>query len=200
MNRQTFSVARSLKRKLLVPLLLIGAALATATAWGIYAKFHNQLVSRVRMRAETVANSVNYAAESVSRPGELQRIVTAIGPEEEVNLIVVAGGRPARVLGSTRNAWLGQALTELPATHVVEDLEQAIQTRRSHQHLDLETAQFNFTSPLLLSRPELADRSLTDGAVMVHIDMRPTEAAIRQLTLEFAAAFLAALGILATLG
>jgi PAS domain S-box-containing protein len=200
MNNHAFSAARSLRRKLLLPLLLIGVAFAAATVWGIYAKFHKQLAERLRQRAELIANSVNYAAESVSRPGELQRIVTTIGAEEEVSLIVVVGGHPARVLATTRNAWLGQALTELPVKEVAEDLEEAIQTRQSQHRLHLETDQFDFTSPILLSRPDLTDRSLTDGAVMVHLDMRATQAAIRQLTLELSTAFLAALLLFAALG
>jgi PAS domain S-box-containing protein len=200
MNCHAFSAARSLRRKLLLPLLLIGAAFAAATVWGIYAKSQKQLAERLRLRAETLANFVNYAAESVLHPGVLQRIVTALGAEEEVSFIVVVGGHPARVLATTRNAWLGQALTELPAKEVAEDLEEAIQTRQSQHRLHLETAQFDFTAPLLLSQPQLADRSLTDGAVMVHLDMRATQAAIRQLTLEFSATFLAALVILAALG
>ncbi len=200
MNSPASSVARSLKRKLLLPLLLIGAVVATATVWGIYANSQRQLAEKLRRRGELIANSVNYAAESMSRTGELQRFVAAIGAEEEVSLIVVVGGRPARVLATTRSAWLGKALTELPAKDVAEDLKEAIQTRRSHHHLHIETAQSDFTSPLFLSQPELADRSLIDGAVMVHLDLRPTQAAVRQMAIEFSVAFLAVLGIFAALG
>jgi PAS domain S-box-containing protein len=200
MNSQAFSVARSLKRKLLLPLLLVGAALAAATVWGICAKSQKLLAEKLRLRAELVASAVIYAAESVSQPGELQRIVAAIGAEEAVSLIVVVGGRPARVLAATRTAWLGRALTALPVKAVAEDLAEAIQTRQSHSHLHLDMAQVDVTSPLLLSRPELADQSLTGGAVMVRLDLRPTQAAMRQLTLEFSTAFLATLVILAALG
>jgi PAS domain S-box-containing protein len=200
MNNPAFSVARSLRRKLLLPLLLIGAAFAAATVWSIYAQSQKRLAERLRQRTELIANLVNYAAENVSRSGELQNIVTAIGAEEGVNLIVVVGGHPARVLAATRNAWFGQALTELPVKEVAEDLKEAIQTRQSRHHLHLETDQFDFTSPILLSRPELADQSLTDGAVMVHLDPRATQAAIWQLTLQFSIAFITALLLFAALG
>src|ERR1035437_1065039 len=134
MINPAFSAARSLRRELLLPMLLISAAFAAATVWSIHAQSQKLLAEKLRQRAELIANLLNYAAESVSRPGELQRLVTAIGAEEEVSLIVVVGGHPARVLATTRNAWLGQALTELPVKEMAEDLEQAIQTRQSHNH------------------------------------------------------------------
>jgi len=200
MNRVAFWVNRSLKRKLLLPLLLLGAALAVVTVWGIHAEFQSQILERVRLRGELVANLINYGAESVSRPGELQRIVAAIGADEEVDLIVVVGGQPARVLASTRNAWLGQTLAELPVNGMGGDLGKTIQTRQSHHQLHLESARFDFTAPLLLSQPDLADRSLTDGAVMVHLDMRPSQAAMHRLTIGLSATVLAGLTILAGFG
>ncbi len=200
MNRVVFWVSRSLKRKLLLPLLLLGAALAAVTIWGIHVEFQKQMLERVRQRGELVANLVNYAAESVARPGELQRIVAAIGADEEVDLIVVVAGHPARVLASTRSVWLGKTLAELPVKEVGEDLEKAIQTRQSHHRVHLESAQFDVTAPLLLSQPDLAGRSLTDGAVMVHLDMRPTQVAMRRLTIALSAAVLAGLVILAGFG
>lgn len=200
MNRAGLWAARSLRRKLLLPLLLIGASVASATVWSIYAKFQNELVGRMRTRAELAANAVSDAAGAVSRPGALQRVVTALGAEEEIGLIVVVGGRPARVLATTRNAWLGKPLTELPAKEVVDILEEAIKARQSEGHVH-PPALFDFASPLLLSQVELADRSLlTDGAIMVRLDVRATQAAMRRLTVEFSAAFLAVSVILGALG
>ncbi len=200
MNRQTFPVSRSLRRKLLLPLLLLGVVLAAATAWGIYAQFQNQMVGRVRMRAEMVAHAVNYAAESISTPGELQRLVTAIGAEEEVNQIVVVGGRPPRVLASTRSAWLGVALGELPAAGVAEGLAGAIQSRQSQGHFHPAVDEYHLSAPLLLAQAELADRSLVDGAVTVVLDLRAAQAAMRRLALECTTAFAIGLVLLAALG
>ena len=87
MSSLVASTKRSLKSKLLLPLLLVGAALAAVSVWGVYAEARQQLVGKLRLRAKLIANAVNYAAESVARAGELQRIVAAIGAEEEVNLV-----------------------------------------------------------------------------------------------------------------
>jgi len=93
MTHTTHSI-RSLKRKLLLPLLLLGAGVAALVLWGIHHTSQQQLTDKLSQRAELVANMVNYATESISRPGELQRIVTAVGAEQEILDIVVAGGTP----------------------------------------------------------------------------------------------------------
>jgi len=202
MNRVVVWLNRSLKRKLLLPLplLLFGAAVAAVTVWGIHADFQKQMLERVRLHAQLVANFVNYAAESVSRPGELQRIVAAIGADDDIDLIVVVAGHPARVLASTRNAWLGKTSAELPVNDMGADLEAATQTRQSYHHYHPESAQYGLAAPLLLSQPGLANLSLTSGAVMVYLDMRPTQVAMRRLAFALSAAFLAALVILTGFG
>ena len=92
------SVFRSLTRKVLLPLLLIGGAVVTLAVWSIEHESREQLEQQLQQRAELLAGLVNYAAASVSLPGELQRIVIAAGAEPDVLEIVVVGGRPSRVM------------------------------------------------------------------------------------------------------
>ncbi|MDQ3622577.1 MAG: response regulator [Verrucomicrobiota bacterium] len=191
---------RSLKRKLLAPVLLISAAVAGLAVWGIHNTSRKQLVEKLRQRAELLAHTVNYAAENVSQESDLDRIVSAIGGEAEVSLVVVVAGIPARVLATTRKAWLGKTLEELPARDVVKDLQQTIRGRKSHGYLDVENAEFTFSSRLLLTHPHGANQSLMEGAVIVHLDVRPTYAEIRRRSLQFAAAFLAILAGLSGVG
>ncbi|MBI5505918.1 MAG: response regulator [Deltaproteobacteria bacterium] len=193
-------VARSLRRKILQPLIVVGVALSLAGVWGTYVVSRNLVISKVRLRAELLANSLNYAAESISRQGELQRVVTALGAEKEVSLIIVAGGHPARIMASTRVAWLGEPLDTLPVDNAADDFARAVRTRHSSSHYHGGTGRFDFTSPLLLSQPELAAGPLVDGAVIVHLDLRPSQAAIRRLTVEFSLALLSALLLLSALG
>ena len=126
----------SLMRKMLLPLLLAGAAGAVAAIWMTERRTEQQLAEQLRQRAELAANMLNYAAEVISRPGELQRIVTAIGADRDILDIVVAGGHPARVLASTKGVWLGKPLAELPAGEVADDLREAIRKRASHHHFN----------------------------------------------------------------
>jgi len=106
---------RSLKSKILLPLLLAGTVLCLMVLWGIYLTFQDSLTDKLRQRAELVANMVSYAAESTSRAGELQRIVTAIGADKDVLEIIAVAGTPPRVIASTRFVWLGKPLTDLTA-------------------------------------------------------------------------------------
>ena len=194
------AVFRSLKRKLLLPLLLIGGAVAVLAVVDFEHESRRQLEGKVRQRAELVANMVNYAAESVSRSGELQRLVTATGAESDLLEIVVAGGQPARVLASTKSVWLGQRLGELPGRDLADDLQRTIQLRTPQQRFNTAGHRFVFASPLILSPAAVADGVLAESAVVVHLDTRPMEAAVRQASLEFSAIFLGGLALLVMLG
>jgi hypothetical protein len=83
------SVSRPLRGKLLLPLMGLGILLIILTIWGVNRRLQQQLVEKLSYRAELIANTVNYVAEGVSRSGELQRIVTALGAEHEVEFIIV---------------------------------------------------------------------------------------------------------------
>ena len=191
---------RSLKRKLLLPLVLIGGAVAVLAVLGIHRESRRQLERQVRQRAELVANVVNYAAESVARSGELQRLVTATGAESDVLEIVVVGGKPARVLASTKSVWLGQRLDELPGPDLADDLSRAIRLRSTQQHFNAAGQRFVFASPLILSPGAVANGVLAESAVVVHVDTRSLEAAVRQASMEFSAIFLGGLALLLVLG
>jgi len=191
---------RSLRRKLLLPMLVLGAAVVALAVWGIRREAHRQLADKVQQRATLVANMVNYAAESMTRPGELQRLVTATGAEPDILEIVVVGGQPARVLASTKSARLGRELAELPGPDFADDLAPTIRLRAARQHFSGADQRFVFASPLLLSPAAQADGTLAESAVIVHVDTRPMQAAIRRSSLEFAGIFLGGLGLLLGLG
>ncbi|MGB8168671.1 MAG: hypothetical protein WCF18_14335, partial [Chthoniobacteraceae bacterium] len=110
----TIRFPRSLKSKLLLPLLLTGIAIAALAIAGIERESRQYLEAQLQQRAELIAHMVNYAAESVSRPGELQRMVTAIGSERDVLDILVVGGVPSQVLASSQAERIAQLLTDLP--------------------------------------------------------------------------------------
>ncbi|MCE9609788.1 MAG: response regulator [Chthoniobacter sp.] len=191
---------RSLRRKLLLPLLLLGAAVIALAVWGIQRESHRQLADKVQQRAALVANMVNYAAESMTRPGELQRLVTATGAEPDILEIVVVGGQPARVLASTKSARLGRELAELPGPDFADDLAPTILRRAPRQHFSGAEQRFVFASPLVLSPAAQADGALAESAVIVHVDTQPMQAAIRRSSLEFAGIFFGGLALLLGLG
>ena len=191
---------RSLRSKLLLPLVLTGVAVAALALWGIQRQERQQMEAQLQLRAELIAHMVNYAAESVSRPVELQRIVAAIGADPDVIDIVVAGGEPVRVLASTRTGWFGKLLTDLPGAEFADDLRQAIRTRVSHHHFNAAEHLLDFSAPLLLSQHDLAGGERSAGAVTVHMDTRPMLTALGKSVRELSAIFLAGLLLLGMLG
>ncbi len=177
-------VSRSLERKLLLPLLVLAAVAATIAIGFTEQRAQQRLAEQMLRRAELAANMLNYAAESISRPGELQRIVTSVDAERDVLQIVIVGGDPVRVLASTRDAWRGKLLAELPHDEVAHELREAIRTRATQHHYDQTRHVFDFSSPMSLRRPDPAALSLSDGAIVVHLDTRPMEATIQEETIR----------------
>ncbi len=191
---------RSIRRKLLGPLLAAGLLASVASVIVIREDFSRTLMLRLRQRAELIADMVNHTAESISRPGELQRVVAAVGAEPEVNLILVVAGQPARVIACTRQSWLGQNLEDLPFVGIRRDLDEVLRATRDYANYDAATAEYDYTAPLLLSQPEFARATLGRGAVMVHLDTRPAQAANREAVWKFLFGYLALLAVLALLG
>jgi PAS domain S-box-containing protein len=175
----------------LAPILLVGVG-ATAVISVIagsmsYEQFRHQLEERGKL----IAHTINYAAESINRTGELQRIVSAIGAEHDVTLIVVVAGTPPRVIATTRNAWLDHPLSELPLADVAEDLNHVLTTRTSSSHVHEHSHELDVTVPLLLGTHDLVDGQLSNGAVMIHLDATQTQATALHAALLVAAAFAA---------
>jgi len=191
---------RSLKRKIVLPLLYFGLVVVGIAVVAIRSKSELQLKAMARSRAELIANTLNYATESIRQQGELQRIVAAMGAESDVAMIVIAGGTPARIIASTRQQWLGKPLSELPGKGVREDLEHVLHNRTPLHSALTELEVYDLTSPLLLSQPGVADGSLSSGAVMVHLDMRPSKAMLQNFVIQFATASFLALLVMALLG
>ncbi|MET0390262.1 MAG: response regulator [Polyangiales bacterium] len=182
----------SLKRKLLLPSLLLAAAIAGAGLWAIYADTERQFSAGLQERAQLIASMTNYAAEGLPRAGELQRIVAAMGADRDVLDIVVVGGSPARVLASTRGVWRDRLLSELPAEEVANDLVAAIRARETRTHFNAEQHLYDLTAPLVLSQTAPVSGPFADGAVMVHLDTRPMYRAIVKQGLKLFAALLLA--------
>ncbi len=191
---------RSLKRKIILPLVCFGVIVSMLAVVGIAAKSRHQLTERARNRAELLANALNYVTESIQHSDELQRIVSAMGAEPDVTMIVVAGGTPARVIGTTHHQWLGRLVSELPGPGVRDDLEHVLRHRAARHGILTEKNTYDFTTPLIVSRPERGGGAVGAGAVMVHLDMQSARREILASVLQFSSAFLVALVALTVLG
>ncbi|MBI3774112.1 MAG: PAS domain S-box protein [Gammaproteobacteria bacterium] len=184
---------RSLQHKLLLPLLLLSVVVAVIVLWSIYWAARYELADKLRQRAAFVADTLNSAAENISRRGELQQIVAAVGSEQDILDVVIVAGVPPRVIAATKTIWLDKWLSELPGEEVAGDLEKAIRLRASHSHFNVEQQLFDYSSPLRISHAESAAGVHVDGAVMVHFDTRSMQAAITSSALLYSSTFLAVL-------
>lgn len=184
---------RSLKRKVLVPLIAIGSAVALVTLWGIHEAAHRQLLEELDQRSELIANSVKQAADTSSDAAELQRLVTALGAHEEVRLILVTGGSPPQVVATTRPGWLGMAVDDLPPESLPDDFVNAGASQEARQHLG--AGAFSTTRTL-----EGGAGTTGDPVVMVSLDPRPTYLEIRRFVTRMSLGLLAVLAALAAVG
>jgi len=173
---------RSLRAKLLVPALAVGAAAAVVTATALYGEFKRHSQAEMSRWARSLANSVNYAAETSDEPADLERFVTALGAEPAIRIIVVAAGEPPQVLAATRMAWWNHPLGELPHAGIRRQLRQTIRegarTRWSDDGQRLLAA-----VPLRVHRPNMDPGRLAAGAVYVELDARAELAHQRLLAL-----------------
>ncbi len=165
----------SLKFKLLFPLAVSCACIVLLAYWSTLSLGNQQAHDRLYQRAETVARTVTYAAETLKSEQDLQRLVNSLGAEPDVNVIVAVGGKPTRVVACTRNSWIGKTLDDLPQAGFGDDLREAITTRRANFHYHRDTREVDSTIPLLA----LQNHSLLkQGAVMVHINSAEVERSV----------------------
>ncbi len=163
-------MATTLQRKLVLPLAIASLGIAIIGTLLSAFWYQQRLSDYLLHRAKTMALAVQFAAETFDKESEIQRMVSSLGGEENVRLIVVVFGEPERVIAATRQEWLGLLLTELPAATVAEDLTEALVTRTGHAHAHRDSAEMDFTVPI--SRPQQHTVHLGSGAAMVHLDAR----------------------------
>ncbi len=170
----TLIAPRSLRSTVLLPMLAVGLCAAFATIVGagllVYASMHDSL----QQRAELIAHTANYVAESVSRTGEIQRVISAMGAEQDVRLISVIGGVPPQIQASTRQAWAGRRLADIPDLQQREDIALALSTRVVQSHELPDSSALSVTVPSLLSNSDHSNVALRNGVVAVHLDTRST--------------------------
>ena len=197
--RADASSFRSIRSKVLWPLLLAALVGAGLFSWWGYASTMKHLVQRQLAQAALMANAVNYEAETAANSTRIQRFVSALGAEPEVNLMIVVGGSPTRVIACTRGEWKDMLLTEIPSKQIVDALQGVIETRSRLESTDSELRRVLLGAPLLLSQPEMTFGSLSRGAVLVEMDLqrvyRVTNEIARSVSLGIAALFLVLFGL-----
>jgi hypothetical protein len=187
-------IQKSLRRKLLLPLIFVGIIFTAGVIFFAQIRFQQLLVEKLAVRAELLANTVNYAAEGLSRAGELQRIVTALGAERDVNLIlVIVGTQPARIVAANKTALLSKTLDQVISQDkdIENHIQEALQDKKKITHLDDAQNTYEIAIPLLISQQTiLNENTLMNAVVFVQLDSKPTKIDALQTIGQFTALFL----------
>lgn len=167
-----FQLRRSLGYRALVPIAGTCLALAVLGYVGTSWLAHEQGRDRIEKRAELVARTVGYVTETVRDDADFQRIVHALGAEPLVREIVVAAGEPARVIASSRNAFVGQELADIVDGGAAASLRQSLAASRESVRYHPDTRLVEYAMPLTNVRGTVGAEP---GAVVVYVDARPVE-------------------------
>jgi PAS domain S-box-containing protein len=167
------SARPSLKKKILVPLLLVLVATLTGVAVQSILGFKGHLTKRLQERADHITDLIQFVAGSGQRPAELQHLVGAIGGEDEVSLIVVVAGEPARVVASTSRMLLGKTPDELSDPELKKELSEAMAMPPGSFRFDKQGNEFDYFQRLSVAAEGSGGQQLRRGAVMVTLDTRP---------------------------
>jgi PAS domain S-box-containing protein len=163
---------RGLARRLLVPFSAVALLMVAGIAWRVWTRVEATIAGETARRAGALMNAVTYAADSVQQPDELQRLVAAIAGERDVDLLVVAGGTPARVLAASRHGWLGRPLDALPPE--IADLDLAgLVGARAPTHGDDGRGHLQFSVPVRFENGALAGPTPSRGTIVLRLDVAP---------------------------
>ncbi len=113
---------KSIRSKILVPLVSIGVLVIGSSIWLMYSHFANKYNEEIEHRAEALTNTIQYAAEVSLDNSKILRFVHSLGAENDVELIVVVAGVPLQVIACNRSAWIGKTVSEIPDPQVRKEL------------------------------------------------------------------------------
>ncbi len=190
----------SLRTTVLLPMLVVGLCAALAVIVVVGMRAYSNVHDNLQQRAEVIAHAANYVAESISKTSEMQRVIAAMGAEQDVTFIAVIGGAPLRIIASTRRAWVGRLLADIPDLQQREDIALALNTRVEQVYDFTDSSELSVTTPLLLSDSDKGQVALLDGVAVVHLDARSTYRAAWTAALLSSIGFVLIFGLVGTLG
>ncbi|MCX8146701.1 MAG: PAS domain S-box protein [Azovibrio sp.] len=155
---------------LLVCLAFVGIAGVSTLQSG------RMLEKQTEHQAQTILEAIQGALEVSRDPLELQRQVTVIGGERQIKSITVALAVPPRIVASTRHAWQGRHLDDLPPEPEHNALRQVLREggRRFVERHDPPTWQF--VGEISLTNTQAATGQPIRAAVSVVLDAAPARA------------------------
>ena len=118
------------------------------------------------------------AAVTVGDREGIHKIVRVAGAEREIRQIVIAAGKPLRIVASTHPEWLGQPLAAIPDARIREAVHRVSAQQATLSQIDRAADSYVFTSPMLLSTPDQTGEALSSGVVSIGLDQTTGNAEI----------------------
>lgn len=162
--------SNTLRWRLIWPAIALNLLAVVATVWTTELRLRERLFLDTRLRAQMVANSVNYAAESIRIQANLRRFIYAMGAEQDVDLVIVVTNRPPQVVACTDHEWTGATLDQLPWPEATGALRTALTTGRTDERQVAANGDFQVTLPFVVPAGVQSGIGLQPGAVLVRID------------------------------
>jgi PAS domain S-box-containing protein len=184
----------SIKLKVLLPLGLASIAVCLFSLWYLQQASLARVENQVLARAQHLADALDYAAEITGSSPALRRIVTALGAEKDVNLIIVTVGAPGEILAASKLIWIGRSVEKLPDS-LRSDLERSLRSGAAVSRWSATAAEAVYVLPLVLHRRQGYGVS-ESGAILVRMDTRRLQYEISQESRQFILLMLGAVALM----
>ena len=161
--------ASSLRRRALLPTLGGALVLFATTIALLQAMMTQQLSERIRSRSATVARMVASVVESEQDSDELGRMVTALGAEPQIDMIVVTMGPFHQVLAATRSEWANRTLEDVGESRLATQAGSAL---ASQNEIGVRLHDGDGMSYVVPIHREAAGGRLERGTVVVVVNCR----------------------------
>jgi signal transduction histidine kinase len=103
----------TLAQKFLLPMLLSWVIFQVCLVTWSYLDLDKNMRQAAEERADVFLNTLNYVADTAISINELQRIVSDLAAERDVELLAVAAGEPLSIVLSTKHALLNEPLSQI---------------------------------------------------------------------------------------
>lgn len=164
---------RSLRRKLLLPLLATTAVILAVGSTIAWVTSEAAIHERGSINARALATAVAAAAENVGDEADLQRVVLAIAADDEVELIVVIAGAEPRVIACSRSDWRGRRIQDIDELKDSLEIRDALVRQQTSTSFHRGGIILDVTQPVRLDLHHLIGLKGSYGAIMLHLDTRP---------------------------
>ena len=177
----------SLRLKILIPLISMSFLVFGLTFW----IFHGYLVAtyenEIKKRAETIASTIIYTSDASQDPNQIQRLVTTLNLDPDVNLIVTVAGNPPIVFASSRVQWVDKNISFLPDLPERPFLRASATSTKGYHFEKRTDDSFIYITSLKVTRPRGNAGMIGNGALLLELNVSSIIQGLAQAILVMAA-------------